>query len=44
MAGRVVCVCWGHDSYLDGGVQLVYTGKAGGSANKGEDGNQYPQY
>ena len=26
----VVCVCWGHDSCLDGGAQLVYAGRAGG--------------
>ena len=35
----VVYVHWGHDSCPDGGAQLVYAGRAGGSANKGGGGN-----
>ena len=30
-AGGVVYVRWGHDSCSDGGAQLVYAGRAGGS-------------
>ena len=30
-AGGVVYVRWGHDSCPDGGAQLVYEGRAGGS-------------
>ena len=40
-AGGVVYVRWGHDSCPDGGAQLVYVGRAGGSyyAEKGGGGN-----
>ena len=39
--GGVVYVCWGHDSSPDGGAQLVYAGRAGGShySHKGCGGN-----
>ena len=39
-AGGVVYVCWGHSSCPDGGAQLVYAGRAGGSYfNFGGGGN-----
>ena len=40
-AGGVVYVRWGHDSCPDGGAQLVYAGRAGGSKwdHKGGGGN-----
>ena len=38
-AGGVVYVRWGHNSCPVGGAQLVYAGRAGGSANKGGGGN-----
>ena len=40
-AGGVVYVRWGHNSCLDGGAQLVYAGRAGGSrySHKGGGGN-----
>ena len=39
--GRVVYVCWGHNSCQDGEAQLVYVGRAGGShfTHKGGGGN-----
>ena len=39
--GGIVYVRWGHDSCPDGGAQLVYAGRAGGShfSHKGGGGN-----
>ena len=42
-AGGVVYVCWGHNSCPDGGAQLVYAGRAGGSFYNHKGGGGNPQ-
>ena len=42
-AGGVVYVCWGHDSCPDGGAQLMYAGRAGGSHYTHRGGGGNPQ-
>jgi len=42
-AGGVVYVRWGHNSCPDGGAQLVYAGRAGGSHYKSSGGGGNPQ-
>ena len=42
-AGGVVYVRWGHNSCPDGGAQLVYAGRAGGSAYNHKGGGGNPQ-
>jgi len=32
-SGGVVYICWGHNSCPDGGAQLVYAGRSGGSGH-----------
>ena len=41
--GGTVCVRWGHDSCPDGGAQLVYAGRAGGSQYDHRGGGGNPQ-
>ena len=42
-AGGVAYVCWGHNSCPDGGPQLVYAGRAGGSDHRHKGGGGNPQ-
>ena len=42
-AAGVVYVRWGHDSCPDGGAQLVYGGRAGGSGHDDKGGGSNPQ-
>ena len=42
-AGGVVYVRWGHDSCPDGGAQLMYAGRAGGSHYSHQGGGGNPQ-
>ena len=41
--GGVVYIRWGHDSCSDGGAQLVYAGRAGGSGHTHKGGGGNPQ-
>ena len=41
--GGIVYVRWGHDSCPDGGAQLVYAGRAGGSYHTHKGGGGNPQ-